>query len=404
MTKTKLTIIAIIAFLLLCVGVKYISGKIIEKKIAEQIHLPVVEAGYAFDTETSSSISSPGRVVAIKSADVIARTTGVILQQNYKEGDIVQKGQLLYTLDSDNQAIALQKARADLENAKAAQFQAQKDYERAAELVKNDYVSKSAFDQALANRNSANARVKSAIAAVNDAKRILSYTKIYAPISGKISLTDITVGNYLSSPNMVLTKIVSQDPIYVTYSLDSGIFTQLKNDEIIPNKNQSGAIKVEVTLPDGTVYDKTGSADFFDNTISQSTGTITLRATFPNPDNVLIPGDFVNVKVYSNKVIKALAVPQTAVLQDSEGKYLYVIDDENVVHKRKITVSGEKDDNWIVTSGITKEEKFVEIGTVGVRDGLKVQIKEKEQKAPLKKEEKPAETAETPAVDTQTKE
>ena len=246
--------------------------------------------------------------------------------------------------------------------------------------------------------------MKSAIAAVNDAKRILSYTKIYAPISGKISLTDITVGNYLSSPNMVLTKIVSQDPIYVTYSLDSGIFTQLKNDEIIPNKNQSGAIKVEVTLPDGTVYDKTGSADFFDNTISQSTGTITLRATFPNPDNVLIPGDFVNVKVYSNKVIKALAVPQTAVLQDSEGKYLYVIDDENVVHKRKITVSGEKDDNWIVTSGITKEEKFVEIGTVGVRDGLKVQIKEKEQKIPLEKEEKPAETAETPAVDTQTKE
>ena len=386
MTKTKITVAAIIAILILCVGVKYTSAKFMEKKVASMMHLPQVDVGYAFDTETSSTIESPGRVLSTSTVDVIARISGYVLKQHFKDGDFVKQGQLLYTLDDDSPRIALQRAQADLENAKAGQFKAQKDFERAAELVKSDYISKASYDQALAARNSANANVKACIAAVNDAKRLLSYTKVHAPISGKISMTNITVGNYLSSPNMVLTKLVAVDPIFVTYSLDSGIYAQLKNDEIVPAKNQTKDIKVEVTLPDGSVYNKPGKADFVDNTISQSTGAITLRATFPNPDGTLIPGDFVNVKVYSNKTLTALAVPQAAVLQDAEGKYLYTVDENNMVHKKYITVSGQKDNNWIVSSGITKDEKIVMGGIAIIRDGVKVQIKDSdngESKSPM---------------------
>ena len=385
MTKTKITVAAIIVFLILCVGVKYTSTKLMEKKAASMIRLPQVDVGNAFDTETSNTIDAPGRVLATSTVDVIARIQGYVLKQHFKDGDFVKKGQLLYTLDDDSPRIALQKAQADLENAKAVQFKAQKDYERAVELVKSDYVSKSSYDQALAARNSANASVKACIAAVNDAKRLLSYTKVHAPITGKISMTAITVGNYLSSTNMVLTKLVAVDPIFVTYSLDSRIYAQLKNDEIMPNKNQTKDIKVEITLPDGTLYNKTGKADFVDNTISESTGAITLRATFPNPDGTLIPGDFVNVKVYSNKTITALAVPQAAVLQDSEGRYVYIVDEKDTVTKKYITVSGQKDNNWIVSSGITKDDKIVMSGIALLRDGIKVQVRnsdDKEAEAP----------------------
>lgn len=380
----KLTItIAVIGVLILLVFGRFLMSKQAEMGQAKSIKamsVPNVEIGTPFDVETSNMIDAPGRIVAVKSADVVARVQGMILKQNYKDGDFVKQGQLLYTIDPAEFQIAYDKARASLDSAKASQYQAQKDFERAAELVKNDYVSKSSYDQALATRDAANANVKASNAALNDARRLLSYTRVTAPITGKISATDITVGNYLSSPNTVLTKIVSVDPIFATYSVDSALFNQLRGDEIIPKTTGGQPIKAQLTLPDGTVYEKTGVADFSDNTISQTTGSITLRATFPNPDGILIPGDFVNVKVFSNKTIKRLAVPQTAVLQDSDGRYLFVVDDEGITHKRKIETDGQKDNNWIVLSGINKDEKFVTTGIIKVRDGAKVNIIQKEEK------------------------
>ena len=320
MNKKKLIIISIIGILILCVALRFIATKFAEKNQQTAIMESMtahVETMNPFDIETSSIIEAPGRVMASESVDVIARVPGVILKQHYKDGDYVKEGQLLYTLDANEFQIAVQNAQANLESAKAGQYRAQKDFERAAELVKSDYISKASYDQAYAARNAANANVKATQAALNDAKRLLGYTKIYAPISGKISMTKITQGNYMSSPNTVLTKIVKIDPVFVTYAIDSAVYGKLKNDEIIPNKEQKKDIKVEITLPDGTLYDKQGNADFLDNVISESTGSITLRATFPNPDGRLISGDFVNVKVYSNKVLTNLAVPQKAVLQDS---------------------------------------------------------------------------------------
>lgn len=389
MNKKK--VIIIIAICLALVGLRACATYMSEQKqkaSIQQSSIANVEVVHPFEVETSTSIESPGRIVAVETSDVVARIQGMILKQHYKDGDYVKKGQLLYTIDPAEFQIALQSAQANLESAKATQFRAQRDFERAKELVKNDYVSKSSYDQALATRNEANAAVKSCIAAVNDAKRLLSYTRVTAPISGKISKTDITVGNYLTSANTVLTKIVKTDPIYVTYSLDSAIFAKLKDDEIIPNQKQSKDIKVEITLPDGTVYDKQGNADFLDNVISETTGSITLRATFPNPDGRLIAGDFVNVKVYSNKTFTNLAVPQTAVLQDSSGRYLFKVDENNVAHKVKIVTNGQKDDNWLVVSGVTKEDTIVSSGVISLREGSSVRINDKKENASNKQEEK----------------
>ena len=378
----KLTItITIVLVLLLSIAYRFFETKNSEKEQSEAIKksmIPNVEANTPFEIETSSVIEAPGRVVAVKSADVIARVQGMIMSQHYKDGDLVKKGQLLYIIDPTEFQIAYDKAKANLDTAKAQQYQAQKDFERTKELVANDFVSKSEYDNALAARDAANATVKANIAAVNDAKRLLSYTRVTAPITGKISLPVVTVGNFLSSPNTVLTKVVSIDPIYVTYSLDSGIFASLKEDEIIPDSKNKKPIKVEIKLPDGSIYNKTGNADFFDNVISETTGSITLRATFPNPESTLIPGDFVGVKVYSNKKIKRMAVPMTAVLQDTNGRYLFVIDENNVAHKRSIETDGEQGNNWIIKSGIDKNEKYVETGIIKVRDGVTVNIIEKQ--------------------------
>ena len=381
MNKKFIISTAIVAVLLISIGFRFFETKNSEKAQSEAIKksmIPNVEANVPFEIETSSVIEAPGRIVAVKSADVIARVQGMVMSQHYKEGDVVKKGQLLYIIDPTEFQIAYDKAKANLDTAKAQQYQAQKDFERTKELVANDFVSKSEYDNALAARDAANATVKANIAAVNDARRLLSYTRVTAPITGKISLSTVTVGNFLSSPNTVLTKVVSIDPIYVTYSLDSGIFASLKGDEIIPNGKDKKPIKVEIKLPDGSIYDKTGNADFFDNVISETTGSITLRATFPNPESRLIPGDFVNVKVYSNKKIKRMAVPMTAVLQDTNGRYLFVIDENNVAHKRTIETDGEQGNNWIIKSGIDKNEKYVETGIIKVRDNVPVNIIQKQ--------------------------
>lgn len=387
----KLTItLAVIGLLLLCIAYRFIATKQSEKDQTAAIQQSMtaqVETMTPFEVETSNIIEAPGRIVAVKSADVIARVQGMILKQHYKDGDFVKQGQLLYTIDPQEFQIAVDSAKANLDNAKATQYQAQRDFERTAELVKNDFVSKSAYDQALASKDAANAAVRANTAALNDARRLLSYTRVTAPISGKISNTVITVGNYLSSPNTILTKIVSIDPIYVTYSIDSSLFNQLKNDEIIPNAKQKETIKVQITLPDGTVYEKDGKADFLDNTISETTGSITLRATFPNPDFSLIPGDFVQVKVFSNKVLTRLAVPQAAVLQDTDGRYLFVVDENNIAHKRKIETDGQKGDNWLITSGISKDEKFVATGIIKVRDGAPVNVIPKDENNQTEAEE-----------------
>lgn len=377
MNKKITIVLATIIVLILAVLYRYIDTKNAEKAQSEAIQASMtanVEVMKPFEVETSNVIEAPGRVVAVKSADVIARVQGMILKQHYKDGDYVKQGQLLFTIDPEEFQIAYDLAKANLANAKANQYQAQKDFERTKELVEKDFVSKSEYDNALAKKDAANAQVSASVAQLNDAKRRLSYSKVTAPISGKISLPTVTVGNYLSSPNTMLTKIVSIDPIYVTYSLDSGLFNQLKSDEIIPDHKTKTPIKVKIKLPDGTVYDEIGNADFFDNIIDQSTGAITLRATFKNPNATLIPGDFVNVKVYSNKVITNLAVPQSAVLQDSNGRYLYVVKEDNTASKRYIETAGQKDNNWLVSSGITKDEKFVSLGVIGVRDGSKVKI------------------------------
>lgn len=336
--------------------------------------MPVVSLDSVKEEEISNSIEAPGRITAKYSVDIVAKVSGSLLRKHFMEGDYVQKGQLLFSIDPQEYAINVNKAAASLQNAQAVAFRAQKDYERAKELVANDFIAKSTYDQNLAERNVANANIKSAAAQLSDAKRLLSYTKITAPVSGRIGMVNVTEGNYITAQTGPLAKLVSLDPIYVTYSLDSKQFNQLRDDTILPTVKQNEPIKVQIVLPDGTTYEHFGAEDFFGNEISQTTGSIPLRATFKNPEHILIPGDFVKVKIYSNTKHKKPVVPQAAVMQDSTGRYVYTVDADNKAVQTYITTEGDYGDYFIVKEGLKPGDKFIATGVIKVMNGMGVKV------------------------------
>ena len=377
-----LVIIALIAF-------RWGSGKFGEfmrAKMMGAMMTPKVRLSNVGEIEYKNEIEAPGRISAQYSIDLIARVDGYLQEKRFNEGDYVKKGQLLFIIEPQQYLIALNKAQADLATARAQAVKASKDFARSKELVAKDYIAKSTYDDTLAQRDVANANVKAAIAAVNDAKRNYNYTRITSPIDGRIGMLNVTEGNYVSPQSGALARVVSTNPIYVTYSVDSKQFANLRDSEIIPKDKKEQPISVEITLSDGTKYEHKGVEDFWDNQISKTTGTIALRATFKNPDNKLIPGDFVKVKVYSNKLNKKIAVPQDCVLQDSTGRYVYTVDKDSFARKKYIKVSNEYQKFWIVTSGLNLGDEIVSEGIVKViadkpvvvlKDDEEVKLKDK---------------------------
>ncbi len=357
-----LVIVALIAF-------RWINGKFGEfmrAKMMGAMMTPKVKLSQVGEIEYKNEIEAPGRVVAKYSVDLVARVDGYLLEKKFNEGDYVKKGQLLFVIEPQQYLIALNKAQADLATAKAQAIKASKDFARSKELVAKDYIAKSTYDDTLAQRDVANANVKAATAALNDARRNYNYTRITSPIDGRIGMLNVTQGNYVSTQSGALARVVSTNPIYVTYNVDSKQFANLRDSEIIPKNKGEQPISVEVTLPDGTKYEHKGVEDFWDNQISQTTGTIALRATFANPDNRLIPGDFVKVKVYSNKIQKKVVIPQDYVLQDSTGRYVYVVDKDSIARKKYVKISNEYQKFWVVTDGLNVGDEFISEGLVKV--------------------------------------
>lgn len=356
--------------------VKFMEKQTAKSRAASMI--PVVSTDVVKAEDIANSIEASGRIVAKYNVDIVAKVSGSLLNKHFQEGDYVRKGQLLFTIDPQEYAINVNKAAANLQNAQAVAFRAQKDFDRAKELVAKDFIAKSTYDQNLAEKNVAYANIKSASAQLSDAKRLLSYTRITAPVSGRIGMVNVTEGNYITPQTGSLARLVSLDPIYVTYSLDSKQFNQLKNDTILPTVKQDEPIRVQITLPDGTVYKHEGDEDFFGNEISQTTGSISLRATFKNPEHTLVPGDFVKVKIFSNTKHKKLIVPQAAVLQDSTGRYVYTLAEGNKAVQTYIQTEGEYDKYFIVKEGLKEGDTFVSDGVVNVMNGMEVRIAEKQ--------------------------
>ncbi len=345
----------------------YIDGVMQQKSMNKpkevQTMNPVVKDIY-------SQSESAGRIEAKYAVDVVARINGWLQKRFFDEGAMIKKGQTLFLIEPDEYQIAVNNAAATVRQNQAALINAEKELVRAQELVKNDYVSKSYYDEALATRDKSKAALDAAKAQLANAKLNLGYTKITSPIDGKIGKIIITEGNLVNTTSGALARIVSVNPIYVYFTLKSSEFLKFRK---IDSSADFSNMDVEIQLADGSIYSEKGVIEFVDNEVDQTTGTISLRATFQNADELLVPGDFVKVIVTANEPRTVMLVPQSAALNDSEGYYVWTVDNDSNALRKNIKVSDEIDKNWVVEDGLDTNDVVVAKGIQSVnRTGQKL--------------------------------
>ena len=328
---------------------------------------------------------APARVMAKYRVEVLARISGYLTKSYFKEGDYVKAGQVLFEIEPQEYEYAASKARANLDNAQAQSDYYKKQLARYDELVKQDYVARSDYDNILAQSTAYDAQVDSAMSAYRDAQRNLGYTKVKAPVDGRVGLIAVTVGNFVNSISGALTTINSSNPMYVTFPLDSKDFVELARIDNGANVDRD----VEFIFNSGVKYDLKGIQDFHDNKIDETTGTITLRATFPNPKDQLIQGDYGRIIIYSRLKDNVPAVPQVATMENQEGRYVYVLDEKGLPRVSYIKTGGQTEDGkWIISSGVKEGDQVITSGLQKVIPGKPVRIIETTQlpKESLKKE------------------
>jgi len=355
-------------------------GQMMRGKMMAKGAAPGVVMGEVGEASVIKKIEAPGRIASKYQIEVQARIDGYLTKSYFKEGDFVKKGQALFQIEPQEWSIAVQKARANVANTKAQLVYAEKQLTRSAELVKKDYIAKAAYDNVLSQRDALKAQLAMYQAALNDASRNYSYTTVKAPVDGQVGLISVTVGNYVSAASGPLTTINSTNPMFVTFPMDSKEYMKLS--KLDPNNKNR---KVELYFPTGDKYEMAGVQDFHDNNIDESTGAITLRATFPNPKNKLIHGEFVKVFVYSNSKINVPVVKQTAVLENPQGKYVYTLDKDGIPQITPIKVSGQNADCWIVDNGLKTGDKIIVEGLQKIIPGKPVNIVDKATMAKVNK-------------------
>lgn len=328
--------------------------------------------------EINVSAESTGRVEAKYSVDVIARVSGFLLKKYFKEGDFVHKGQMLFQIDPKEYQLEVNNSSATVNQYSALLKNSQQELNRANALIKEDLISHSDVDSSVAARNQNRALLDSAQQKLALARVNLSYTSIKSPIEGRIGKVNITEGNYVTPTSGSLVNISSTNPVYVSFSLKSSDFVKL-----LRASDRFKDVQVKVQFDNGTWYDKIGKVDFVDNQIDKNSGSISMRATFDNSKNWLVPGDYMKVKLIAPRKISYMTVPQSCTKGDAmSGYYVWTVKNDNkdkkglkVVERKDIKVSDVINNNWVVDSGLNKNDSVVVSGIQNIAaEGQKVKI------------------------------
>ena len=328
---------------------------------------PAVEVVTLQSQPVTLTTSLPGRTSAVRTAEVRPQVSGVILKRTFVEGSEVKAGQQLYQIDPATYQAAYDKAMATWKSAAATST-------RYKGLVESQAVSRQVYDNAVAATGEAAADLETA--RVN-----LQYTKVYAPISGHIGRSSVTEGALVTSGQTTdLATIDQLNPIYVDVSESSLDLLRLRRALAEGKLASAGAnaAQVSLTLEDGSQYQLPGKLEFSEVTVNQGTGSVTLRASFPNPKDVLLPGMFVHATLSQAVEQNGILVPQEAIMHDNKGKpYVYVVKADNTVEQRTITTGQMMSGNWLVTSGLNAGDKVIANGLQNVHVGAKVNASER---------------------------
>lgn len=321
----------------------------------------------------------PGRTSAYRVAEVRPQVSGIILKRNFTEGSDIQAGVSLYQIDPATYQASYESAKGDLAKAQAAANIAQLTVKRYQKLLGTKYISQQDYDTAVADAQQSNAAVVAAKAAVETARINLAYTKVTSPISGRIGKSAVTEGALVQNGQATALATVQQlDPIYVDVTQSSNDFLRLKQE--LANgtlKQENGKAKVELVTNDGLKYPQGGTLEFSDVTVDQTTGSITLRAIFPNPDHTLLPGMFVRARLQEGTNPDALLVPQQGVTRTPRGDAsVMVVGEGDKVEVRQVTATQAIGDKWLVTSGVKSGDRVIVSGLQKVKPGVQVKAQE----------------------------
>ncbi|AJI81266.1 MexX family efflux pump subunit [Yersinia enterocolitica] len=321
----------------------------------------------------------PGRTSAFRVAEVRPQVSGIILKRNYVEGSDVTAGTSLYQIDPATYQAAYDSAKGDLAKAQAAAEIARLTVNRYKPLLGTNYISKQEYDQAVSNSMQANAAVVAAKAAVESARINLAYTQVTSPISGRTGKSSVTEGALVTSGQATaLTTVQQLDPMYVDVTQSSDEFLRLKKELADGTlKQENGKAKVRLLLENGSEYAETGTLEFSGVTVDETTGSITIRAIIPNPNEALLPGMFVRARLDEGVRPDALLVPQQGVTRNPRGEATaMVVGADDKVELRTLVANQAIGNKWLVTEGLKAGDRLIVSGLQKIRPGVQVKVQE----------------------------
>ena len=319
------------------------------------------------------------RTAGFREVQVRAQVSGILQERTYLEGSQVKQGQVMFRIDPRIYEAALSRAKGALAQEQARYRQTERNLKRIRELQKKGFASESELDNAVSNFEQSKANIQAAQAEVLSKQIDLDYTTVKAPISGITSKETVSEGSLMvaGDPNAsLLSNITQLDPIYVNFAAPDSdvesVRSGLQNGSLV--LPEDGKMSVTITLGDGSVYPLEGKVDFTDSLVDRGTGTVSVRAVAPNPEQHLLPGQFVRVQVKGLSLPNAMTLPERAIAQGPGGTFVFVVDEGGLARKRQVTTGHTAKGRWVIVSGVSAGERVIVEGLPKVRPDSPVKV------------------------------
>jgi len=336
---------------------------------------PKVEVALPVQRAITRYLEATGNTAPIKNVDLVARVQGFLQSINYQDGTFVKAGTTLFTIEPETYKLKLEQAQAAEAGSQASVTQAESDYKRQADLVQKQAVSQSTLETSTATRDNMQANLQQSQVNTKIAAMNYGYTNVTAPFDGIVSAHLVSIGELVgvSSPTQLAT-IVALDPIYVNFNVNEQDVLRIREEARRRGMTADDlkSLPVEIGLQTESGYPHKGKLDYASPTINQSTGTLPVRGVLPNPDRVLLPGYYVRVRVPFEQQANALLVPDVALGSDQSGRYVLVVNGENVVEQRKVQTGPVEGELRVIDSGLKPDDRVVTAGLLRAIPGQKV--------------------------------